>query len=308
MNLYITHSLCRLHDNGLGHPEMPERIARIQDQLISTQLFDWFLHAESRAASDDELSLAHHPDLVKQIAEALPEKGVREIGEDISLSPGSLQAARHAAGAVLDAVDAVESGRAKRVFCNVRPPGHHAEYNEPKGFCLFNNVAIGAAYALQKYGYERIAIVDFDVHHGNGTESYIRREPRVWLGSSFESPLYPFSDPFSDVQNMVKMPLEKYSDSAVFQEAWLNQGLPALRAFDPQLIVVSAGFDGHFLDPMANLRLHEKDYLWITREIVRIADECADGKVISVLEGGYDLAALSMSAAEHIKELFGLNA
>ncbi|MDG6773721.1 histone deacetylase family protein [Thiomicrorhabdus sp. ZW0627] len=307
MNLYITHSLCRLHDNGVYHPEMPERIGRIQDQLISTQLFDWFLHAQSRAATDEELALVHDPRLAPKLEEALPEEGVRQIGEDVYLSPDSMVAARHAAGAVLDGIDAVENGKAKRVFCNVRPPGHHAEYNEPKGFCLFNNVAIGAAYALQKYGYERVAIVDFDVHHGNGTESYVRREPRVWFGSSFEHPLYPYSDPVSDLPNMVKIPLAKFSDSDVFREHWLTHGFPALKAFKPQLILVSAGFDGHFLDPLANLRLHENDYRWITGEIVAIADEFAEGKVVSVLEGGYDLAALSMSAAEHIKELFGLN-
>jgi acetoin utilization deacetylase AcuC-like enzyme len=307
MNLYITHSACRLHDNGVWHPEMAERISRIQDQLISTQLFDWFAHRQSRAASDDEILLAHDPRLLTGIKQALPEKGVREIAEDVCLSPGSLEAARHAIGAVLDGIDAVHHGQVKRVFCNVRPPGHHAFYNESQGFCLFNNVAIGAAYALEKYGYERIAVVDFDVHHGNGTEDFVRREPRVWLGSSFEHPLYPHSDPISDLANMVKMPLAKYSDSNDFKQAWSEQGLPALVAFNPQLILISAGFDGHFLDPLANLRLHEHDYRWITAEICAIADRCADGKVVSVLEGGYELTALSMSAAEHIKELFGLN-
>jgi len=307
MNLYISNSQCNLHDNGLDHPELSERTNRIQDQLIGSLLFDWFAHAESRAATDDEIALAHDPNLVKRIAENLPEKGVIEINIDTHLSPGSLSAARHAVGAVLDGVDAVHSGQAGRVFCNVRPPGHHAEYSEPQGFCLFNNVAVGAAYAFKKYGYERVAIVDFDVHHGNGTESYARREPRVWFASSFEDKIYPHSEPESDIPNMLKMPLDKYSGSEQFRQAWSEIGLPALAAFKPQLILISAGFDGHALDPMGNLRLHENDYAWITGELVQIADAFAEGKIVSVLEGGYDLGALGMSAREHIKILFGLH-
>ena len=307
MNLYISNSQCNLHDNGLDHPELSERTNRIQDQLIGSLLFDWFAHAESRAATDAELALAHDPELVKRIATSLPEKGVVEINIDTHLSPGSLNAARHAVGAVLDGVDAVHNGSAQRVFCNVRPPGHHAEYSEPQGFCLFNNVAVGAAYAFDRYKYQRVAIVDFDVHHGNGTESFARREPRVWFASSFEDKIYPNSEPVSDIANMVKMPLDKYSGSEQFRQAWSESGLPALAAFKPELILISAGFDGHALDPMANLRLHENDYAWITSELVKIADESADGKIVSVLEGGYDLGALSMSAREHIKILFGLD-
>lgn len=307
MNLYISNSICSLHDNGLGHPENSERVNRIQDQLISSQLFDWFLHTESRAASNEELALAHHPKLVLELEQQEPEQGVIEIGLDVYMSPGTVLAARHAAGAVLDGVDAVHSGEAKRVFCNIRPPGHHAQYAEPEGFCFFNNVALGAAYALEKYAYQRVAIVDFDVHHGNGTESYVRKEPRVWFGSSFESQIYPFTDSESDLSNMVKMPLEKYSGGEQFQQAWSEIGLPALAEFKPQLILISAGFDGHALDPLANLRLHENDFAWITAEVIKIADEHADGKIVSVLEGGYDLGALSVSAREHIRVLFGLD-
>lgn len=307
MNLYITHYSCRLHDNGVYHPEMAERIGRIEDQLISSQLFEWFLHDEARAASDDEIALVHEPRLISVLEEALPEEGVREIGEDIHLSPHSLEAARHAVGAVLDGIDALHAGRAKRVFCNVRPPGHHAEHRRPMGFCLFNNIAVGAAYALHKYGYERIAIVDFDVHHGNGTEEYVRGEPRVWFGSSFEHPLYPHSDPVSDLENMVKMPLAKFSGSDEFQQAWSEQAFPALREFKPQLILVSAGFDGHALDPLANLRLHENDYAWMAQQLVKLSEESAQGRVLAVLEGGYDLGALSVSAREFIKSLFELD-
>ena len=307
MNLYISNSKCNLHDNGDGHPEIAERVTRIQDQLISSQLFDWFQHAESRAATNDEIALAHHPELVLALEQQEPQEGIKEVGVDTHMSPGSLLAARHAVGAVLDGVDAVNTGKAKRVFCNVRPPGHHAEYAEPQGFCFFNNVAVGAAYAFDKYAYERVAIIDFDVHHGNGTESYARREPRVWFASSFEDKIYPNTEPKSDIPNMVKLPLDKLSGSDEFRQAWSEIGLPQLAKFKPQLILVSAGFDGHVLDPMANLKLHENDYAWITAELVKIADHYADGKIVSVLEGGYDLGALSMSAREHIKTLFDLH-
>ncbi len=307
MNLYITHSSCRLHDNGPGHPEIAQRISRIQDQLISNQLFEWIPQMESRAASDAELLLCHAASHLEHIKSKLPKEGITCIDDDTCLSPGSLIAARHAVGAVLDAVDAVESGKAQKVFCNVRPPGHHAEYDHAMGFCLFNNIAIGTAYAFERYGYERIAILDFDVHHGNGTESYARREPRLWFASSFEDDIYPFSEPKSDIPNMLKMPMTKGGDSEQFQALWREQAFPALKAFKPQLILISAGFDGHTLDPMAHIRLHEKDYFWITQEINAIAKEFAQGKVISVLEGGYDLEALSLSAREHIKALFELH-
>lgn len=307
MNLYISHSSCRLHNNGPYHPEIAQRISRIQDQLISNQLFDLIPQMESRAASDAELLLCHAASHLQYIKSKLPKEGIFCIDNDTCLSPGSLIAARHAVGAVLDAVDAVESGKAQKVFCNVRPPGHHAEYDHAMGFCLFNNVAIGAAYAFKEYGYERIAIVDFDVHHGNGTESYARREPRVFFASSFEDDIYPFSELKSDIPNMLKMPMTNGSDGEVFHTLWREQAFPALKAFKPQLILISAGFDGHILDPIAYLRLHEEDYFWITQEINAIAKEFAQGKVISVLEGGYDLEALSLSAREHIKALFELH-
>lgn len=308
MNLYITSSKCILHDNGDDHPEMGERLKRIQDNLISSQLYDWFLHADARQATNDEISLFHHPDLIQRLESQTPETGSIEVAEDVHLSKDSVTAARYAVGGVLDAVDAIQMNRVKRVFCNVRPPGHHAEYNEAKGFCLFNNVAIGAAYAIQKYGLKRVAIVDFDVHHANGTEDFVRREPKAWLASSFEYPLYPFTEPESDIDNMVKIPLKKYAKSDDFQQAWSEKGLPALEAFKPDLIIISAGFDAHALDPLGNLQLHETDFVWITQALIGIANKHCDGKIISVLEGGYDLGALRVSATEHIKSLFELDA
>ena len=307
MNLYISNSLCLLHDNGLDHPETAERVSRIKDQLICAQMFDWFTHLESRAATNDEIALVHHPKLVEELEAQVPENGVVEIAEDVHLCPDSIQAARYSVGAVLDGVDGVHSGDFKRVFCNVRPPGHHAEYAEAQGFCFFNNVAIGAAYAIEKYGYDRVAIIDFDVHHGNGTESYARKQPKVWFASSFEFPLYPFTEPESDIENMVKIPLEKYSNGEVFRQAWSDKGLPALERFKPELILISAGFDAHALDPLGNLQLHENDFAWITAEIGKIANQYAGGKIVSVLEGGYDLGAVSVSAREHIRTLFELD-
>ncbi|WP_127471068.1 histone deacetylase family protein [Thiomicrorhabdus aquaedulcis] len=307
MNLYITHSLCHLHDNGDEHPEIAQRISRIQDQLISNQLFDWFSHAQSRAASDAELCLAHDPKVLERIKRHVPKEGVVSLGDDIQLSPGSLLAARHAVGAVLDGIDALIDGKYRRVFCNVRPPGHHAHYAKSSGFCLFNNVAIGAMYAVKQYGIERVAIVDFDVHHGDGTEDFVRRQPQVWFASSFEADIYPFSTPQSDLDNMVKMPLPKGFDGTAFRQAWSEQALPQLAQFNPQLILISAGFDGHALDPMAYGRLHENDYFWLTQQLIKVAVQCGDAKVLSVLEGGYDLGALSMSAREHVKALFELD-
>lgn len=307
MNLYITSNKCILHDNGVDHPETGERLQRIQDSLISSQLFDWFLHADSRAASNEEITLFHHPDLIAFLEKNTPQQGVVEVAEDIHLCKDSVNASRHAIGAVLDGVDAVQSDKAKRVFCNVRPPGHHAEYNEAKGFCLFNNVAIGAAYAIQKHGLQRVAIIDFDVHHANGTEDFVRREPKAFLASSFEYPLYPFVEPVSDIDNMINMPLNKYGKAEEFRQAWSEIGLPALDAFKPELILISAGFDAHALDPMGNLLLHEADFVWITQEIIKLANKHSNGKIVSVLEGGYDLGALRMSATEHVKSLFELD-
>ncbi len=307
MNLYITSEKCNLHDNGNYHPETGERVKRIQDHLISSQLYDWFYHAESRAATDEEIALFHDPQLIRWLEKHTPESGSVEVVEDVHLCKDSVLAARHAVGAVLDGVDALQQGKAKRVFCNVRPPGHHAEYAESKGFCLLNNVAIGAAYALARYEINRVAIVDFDVHHGNGTECFVRREPRAWLGSSFEHPLYPFCEAESDIANMVKMPLAKYSGPDDFRQVWSEVGLPALEAFEPDLILVSAGFDAHALDAMSHLQLHEADYVWITEQLNHLANRLCDGKIVSVLEGGYDLGALRVSATEHIKTLFELS-
>jgi len=307
VNLYITSEKCNLHDNGHYHPESAERVKRIQDHLISNQLFDWFYHADARAATNEEISLFHKPSLIDWLESHLPEYGTVEVAEDVHLCKDSVMAARYAVGAVLDGVDAVQQGNAKRVFCNVRPPGHHAEVNESKGFCLFNNVAVGAAYALSSGQFSRVAIVDFDVHHANGTESFVCREPRALLASSFEADLYPYSEPTEKLVNMVEMPLPKFSGSAEFQQVWLEKGLPALDTFKPDLILISAGFDAHALDPLGNLQLHETDFVWITKAVIRLAKKHSDGKIISVLEGGYDLGALRVSATEHIKALFELD-
>lgn len=308
MFLYVTHPVCLSHDNGSGHPEMGERLSRVQDALVSAQLMQWCHSEEARLASPDDISQVHSAQLLPRLQALSPQEGITSLGDDVSLNPYTVVAARYAAGAVLTAIDEIEHNHYKRAFCNVRPPGHHAEYDAPQGFCLFNNIAIGAAYARAHTSMQRIAIVDFDVHHGNGTEDFALRQPWVWFGSSYEDNIYPFaSSDESDPSHICKMPLPSFSGSDAFRQAWQNKGLPALRAYQPDLILISAGFDGHALDPMANLRLHEADYAWISSQLVAIAKEFSQGRIISVLEGGYDLGALSLSVRDHVRTLFELD-
>jgi acetoin utilization deacetylase AcuC-like enzyme len=223
------------------------------------------------------------------------------------MNPHSLDGALHAAGAVVAAVDMVLSGEASNAFCAVRPPGHHAERNRAKGFCLFNNVAVGAAHALAAGGLERVAILDFDVHHGNGTEDIFSRDSSVLYCSVYQYPFYPFPEPALAAANVIHCPLDAGSDGETFRQSVLDQWFPALRRFKPQLVMLSAGFDGHRLDPLADLRWTEDDYQWVTKALVEYADDECEGRIVSTLEGGYDLGALARSAAVHIKTLMGLS-
>ena len=303
MFAYVTHPMCKQHDNGAGHPENAERYSRIEDALMSSRLLDYVLMRDARQAQDEDILRVHTPHYLQVLKSAVPTAGLVKLDDDTALSPQSLVAARYAAGAVLEAVDCVMAGQAQRAFCNVRPPGHHAEVARPMAFCLLNNVAIGAAYALEKYGLNRVAILDIDVHHGNGTESYARIEPRVCLISSFESDVYPFTDPNSDMANQVKIALPANTEGEAFLQAWQTQGWTYLSEFKPDLILVSAGFDGHQMDPLAHWRLHERDYQMWTQTLIEQANRLCQGRVISVLEGGYDLTALSLSVVSHIKTL-----
>ena len=303
--LLYTHPVFLEHDPGAGHPERADRLRSILD-MLDGPAFAALERREAPEASLAQISRVHPRDHVERVLAACPTVGRVALEDDTAMSPGSDQAALRAAGAVCAAVDAViAGGEPKRAFCAVRPPGHHAEPTRPMGFCLFNNIAIGARHALEAHGLDKVAIVDFDVHHGNGTMAAFAKEPKVLFGSSHQMPLYPGTGGASEtgVGNIVNMPLEPGSAGPHFRAVWERNFLPRLDAFKPGLILISAGFDGHRADPLANLRLSERDFAWITREVVAIAERCCEGRVVSTLEGGYELRALATSVAAHVGAL-----
>ncbi|RZA20154.1 MAG: histone deacetylase family protein [Lysobacteraceae bacterium] len=306
MHVY-THPACLLHDTGPDHAERPERLRVVVAAL--REAFPGLEWRDAPRASRGQLLRAHAPSLLDLVLEhpALkrhPRERVM-LDADTALSPASPEAALRAAGAAVAAVDAVLGGEARRAFAAVRPPGHHATRDTAMGFCLFNNVAIAALHALDAHGLERVAIVDFDVHHGNGTQAIFEHDRRVLFASSHQWPLYPDTGARHDTGagNIVNAPLPANADGARFREAWSNALLPAVEAFKPQLILVSAGFDAHRSDPLADLRLEAADFAWLTRELVRIANRHCDGRLVSMLEGGYDLDALAASSVAHVAEL-----
>ena len=302
---YISHPDCLKHDTGPGHPECAQRLMAIDDQLIASGLLP-FLHAyDAPLASDQQLSRVHDPGYIASIRAASPAAGTIYLDPDTPMSPGTLQAALRAAGAAVLATDLVMQGKAANAFCAVRPPGHHAERGRAMGFCIFNNVAVGAAHALQQHGLERVAILDFDVHHGNGTEAIFRDNPAVLLCSTFQHPFYPHSGIPADRNHIVNVPLAAGSDGTAFRAGVSEHWLPALARFQPQMIFVSAGFDAHREDDMAGLRLVEADYAWVTECIMEVADKWSQGRIVSTLEGGYALSALGRSVTAHIKVLSG---
>ncbi|OFZ65859.1 MAG: deacetylase [Betaproteobacteria bacterium RBG_16_56_24] len=303
---YITHPLCLKHDMGDYHPESPARIHAIEDQLIAAGLMDFLQRHEAPEATREQLSRVHDAGYIDSIASSVPPQGIVELDADTSLNPFSYQAALRAAGAVVLGVDLVMGKKAANAFCNIRPPGHHAERARAMGFCIFNNVAVGAAHALAHHGLKRVAIADFDVHHGNGTENIFRDDPRVMLCSTFQHPFYPYAGADSGSDHIINVPLPAGTDGAGFRAAVTGHWLPALERFRPELLLCSAGFDAHRDDDMAMLRLTEPDYAWVTQEIKRIADKYAQGRIVSALEGGYELHALARSALAHIRALSGL--
>jgi acetoin utilization deacetylase AcuC-like enzyme len=298
----LSHPDCVLHEMGPGHPESPLRISAIQDQLIASGLDALLRHYVAPLAPRAALERVHTPAYVAQLFAAAPATGYRYIDPDTTMNPHTLAAALRAAGAALEAVDRVMAREVSAAFCNVRPPGHHAERDRAMGFCFFNNVAVAAAHALEHHRLERVAIVDFDVHHGNGTEDIFQDEPRVLLCSSFQHPFYPYSDAHSR-PHIVKMPLAAGSGSAEFRAAMETHCLPALADFAPEFVFFSAGFDAHADDPLASLGLTENDYGWITTQVKNLTERQAGGRIVSVLEGGYDLSALGRSVAAHLKAL-----
>ena len=300
---FITHPSCLQHEMGPDHPECPDRLTAIRDQLIASGLDAQLVHHEAPAATAEQLARVHDRRYVDAIEAASPASGLRYLDPDTALNPHSVSAARHAAGAVVHGVDLVCGGEHQTAFCAVRPPGHHAESRRAMGFCVFNSVAVGAAHALAVHGLSRVAIVDFDVHHGNGTEEMFSDEPRVLMVSTFQYPLYPYSGVDNPAPNMVNVPLSAGSGGAEFRDAVRTRWLPALDDHEPELILVSAGFDAHRDDPLAGLAFTEDDYAWVTRELTGVAKRHAQGRIVSSLEGGYALGALGRSVVAHVREL-----
>jgi len=292
-----------LHDMGSHHPECPARVAAIEDHLLATGLLLHLVDVEAPPATREQLLRVHDPDYVDAIEASVPERGLIHLDPDTAMNPHSYHAALRAAGAVIKATDMVMGGEVENAFCNVRPPGHHAGRARAMGFCFFNNAAVGAAHALENHGLERVAIADFDVHHGNGTEDIFRDDPRVMMVSTFQHPFYPYSGVEGRSERMVNIPLAAYSSGVQFREAVENFWVPALDRFQPQMVFISAGFDAHRDDDMASLSLVEADYGWVTERLVVYADRFCGGRIVSTLEGGYDLDALARSVAVHIRVL-----
>lgn len=305
---YISHSDCLKHDMGKQHPECPDRIGAIHDMLLMKGLLDCMQTWDAPLATEQQLTQAHAALYVHTMAALSPAEGHVQIDPDTSMNSHTWQAALRAAGAAVLATDLVVAGKAASAFCNVRPPGHHARYREAGGFCFLNNVAVGIRHALNVHGLARVALIDFDVHHGNGSEDIFHDDPRVLMCSIFEDKLYPFSGNAARGPNMVNVGLPARSGGELFRAAVTEQWLPALEAFKPEMVFISAGFDGHREDDMGNLGLLEADYAWVTQRIVDVARRHAGGRIVSCLEGGYDLSSLARSAAAHVKVLIGADA
>ena len=300
---FITHGDCMRHDMGAHHPECPARLAAIDDQLIASGIAPHLAHHDAPLATLEQLVRVHPDAYVEAIRAARPARGIVHLDPDTAMSPGTWDAALRAAGAAVLATDLVAGGKAESAFCSVRPPGHHATRTRAMGFCIFNNVAVGAMHALEAHGLERVAIVDFDVHHGNGTEEIFEDDERVLMAGSFQHPFYPYSGTDHPARNMFNVPLPAGTGSQGFREAAERVWLPALDDFAPQMIFFSAGFDAHVEDDMAMLRLVDQDYAWVTERVKTIADRHARGRIVSSLEGGYALSALGRSVVQHLKVL-----
>lgn len=301
--LLITHGDCLLHEMQRGHPERPDRLRAVLELFDSSGLARDLERREALPAGPDELAAVHDSNYLRTLTETVPESGLIAVDPDTAMGPWSLRAAALAAGAVADGVRAVLDEGHHAAFCAVRPPGHHAEHDAAMGFCFYNSIALGAVTALGNPQVERVAILDFDVHHGNGTVDIFKDRPEVLVCSSFQHPFYPHRYADLERPNIVNTPLPAGTVGADFRRAVEAQWLPAIEAHRPQLILVSAGFDAHRLDPLGQLELTEDDFRWISRLIVDSANRHASGRIVSALEGGYDLGALAASAHAHVEEL-----
>jgi acetoin utilization deacetylase AcuC-like enzyme len=309
---YFTHTDCRQHEMGPGHPECPERLDAINDRLIATGLAGFLDHREAPLASLSDIELAHDRMMIaavhglsEQLSDDIAAGGPRyvQLDPDTCLNIHSWNAVLRANGAALAATDAVMAGELQNAFCAVRPPGHHATHSRAMGFCVFNTIAIAAKYALERHGLERVAVVDFDVHHGNGTEDILGNDPRALMVGIFQHPFYPGTGANSPAANMLNLPVAAYTKGDVVRELITTHWLPALEAFKPQMIFISAGFDAHREDDLGQLGLVEADYTWITQQICAVANKHAQGRIVSSLEGGYNLSALGRSVEAHLRVL-----
>lgn len=303
---YITHTDCLRHEMGAGHPENPERLNAINEHMRNAGLLAQLRCLEAPLAEPRDIKRVHRPAYVDLIFDNAPKEGYAQLDPDTAMNPHSLAAARRAVGAGLLAVDEILSGGAANAFCAVRPCGHHATQARAMGFCIFNNIAVAAAYAVEAKGLERVAIVDFDVHHGNGTEDIFSGpdwQKRVLMTSFFQHPFYPGTGTDHPAANMFNVPLSAGSGGAAARSALEKHWLPALDDFRPQMILISAGFDAHREDLLGGLALIEDDYVWMTRELMKVAAQHSQGRIVSMLEGGYNLSALGRSAVAHVKTL-----
>ncbi len=310
--LLLTHPAFIRHDTGLGHPERPDRMRAI-DKVLGHDVFRDLVREEAPLREDvqEHIARAHAPGYFEKIRAAVEHVDhLKQLDGDTVVSPGSWEAALRAVGAGLNAVDAVMAGRAANAFCQVRPPGHHAESNSILGFCLFSNAAIAAHYARSKHGAERVAVVDFDVHHGNGTQEIFWSDPDLFYGSTHQMPLFPGTGALGErgVGNVWNAPMRAGDGGERFREAFESRILPALHNFGPDILLISAGFDAHQADPLGNMRLVEADYMWATERLADMAKRHANGRIVSMLEGGYDLTALAKSVAVHVKTLMDVGA
>jgi acetoin utilization deacetylase AcuC-like enzyme len=303
--LLINHPACLQHLTPMGHPERPDRL-RAVEQALEAEKFQTLLRAEAPMASLEQIALCHPMEYIEEIREASPKEGLVHLDADTSMSPGSFEAALRAAGGAIFAVDEVFANRVKNAFVATRPPGHHAETARPMGFCFFDNVAIAARHAQKQYGIGRAAIVDFDVHHGNGSQEIFWEDKSVMYCSTHQMPLFPGTGAViesGEHNTVVNAPLRPGDGGDAFKAAFESRILPRVAEFKPELIIISAGFDAHMRDPLASINLEERDFVWATQKLMDVADRYADGRVVSVLEGGYDLQALGNSVAAHVTAL-----
>ncbi len=300
---YVSHAVCGTHEMGSWHPESPARLAAIQDHLIAVGLLHHLVHVDAPLAERTAIERAHAPEYVDKLQSRIPKQGYAPVDPDTSMNPNTWTAALRSAGAVIEATDQVLRGELENAFCAVRPPGHHACRDRAMGFCFFNNVAIGALHALEVHGLQRVAVIDFDVHHGNGTEEILAGDPRVLMCSFFQHPFYPYAGADPLAANMINVPLPAGSRGDKVREVVDQVWVPVLDEFKPQMIFISAGFDAHREDDLGQMGLVEADYAYMTRQLMAVADRHAGGRIVSTLEGGYNLSSLARSVAAHVKTL-----